>query len=95
MAWSYSICASRKTNRLAVWSCSSLRRAIGTAPAFVAELVVFGGEGVLFCLVRGVEVIELSHEHVPQRDDDVLDRHGLTDTVRAFGVPSGTVMKYG
>ncbi|MDO5671749.1 MAG: hypothetical protein Q4G30_02675 [Actinomycetaceae bacterium] len=76
------------------------------AAAFVPEPVALDGVGVPCCFVRGVEVIELAHEHVPQRGDDVLgylhppvvvldlsldvlDRHGLTDTVRAFGVPAG------
>nr|WP_263970278.1 hypothetical protein [Gulosibacter chungangensis] len=75
------------------------------AAAFVTEPVALDGVGVPFCFVRGVEVIELAHEHVPQRGDDVLgylhapvvvldlsfdvlDRHGLADTVRALGVPA-------
>jgi len=75
------------------------------APALVTEPVTLDGVGVPFCFVCGVEVIELAHEHVPQRGDDVLgylhppvvvldlsldvlDRHRLTDTVRALGVPA-------
>nr|WP_263623478.1 hypothetical protein [Rhodococcus ruber] len=42
------------------------------AAAFVAELVTLNGEGVSFGFVRGVQVIELAHEHLPQRGDDVL-----------------------